>query len=96
MTPSRRTVAVLLGQGSSIDYMVPRLAPNAAHSQLVLSAVAHGAAASTASEVVEEKHSNVRTDTCAVMYVNAGSYHAVHRWVMKASVDTQKRPLMYT
>ncbi len=33
--------------------------------------------------LAEEKHLNVRTGTCAVMYLNAGSYHAVHRWVMK-------------
>ncbi len=34
--------------------------------------------------LAEKKHLNVRTGTCAVMYLNAGSYHAVHRWVMKA------------
>ncbi len=34
--------------------------------------------------LAEDQHLNVRTGTCAVMYLNSGSYHAVHRWVMKA------------
>lgn len=36
--------------------------------------------------LAEEKGLDVRSGTCAVMYVNRGlSYHSIHKWIMKAA-----------
>lgn len=34
--------------------------------------------------LAEEKHLNVRSGTCAVMYLEPGlSYHTIHKWIMQ-------------